>query len=455
MKSLLKTASVAVMMAAAACSQAPQAQVGLTLIPPGVITSKVDLDMRAGIVNQSEKPQTYSLSLMIDGREVKDTVISLEAGESGLVRHMVPTSELIGNHTAKLSVATKRQKAIKEKDFTVLDSGIRSNKLISGAWAGLYHWSEQEGLHWNKAIKSLTNDQWKEVVRSMHKIGMDVIVIQEVFRNEAYVGHHDITVDTYEGKAFYPSKLYPGRMEITAEDPLEAILSEADELGMNVLMGVGMFAWFDFTEQSLIWHKNVARELWDMYGRHDSFYGFYISEEQAGKLYRYETEPERIAMRKKEIVDFFRLFKEYTRSFAPEKPIMLATNTYEIPEGLDTYPAMLENLDILCPFCFARMPEGDITGKEAADILQKLCDDAGSHLWFDLEAFLFNPDGSLYPRPIEEIITDLTMFENFEKILCYQYPGVFSDPEMSIRVGEERCEDLFRQYSDYRNTVLK
>lgn len=63
-------------------------------------------------------------------------------------------------------------------------------------------------------------------------------------------------------------------MDITAEDPIEAILSEADRLGMNVLVGVGIFAWFDFTPESLEWHKRVAKELWDMYGHHESFYAF-------------------------------------------------------------------------------------------------------------------------------------------------------------------------------------
>lgn len=83
----------------------------------------------------------------------------------------------------------------------------------------------------------------------------------------------------------------------------------------------------------------------------------------------------------------------------------------------------MEHLDILCPFGFARMPDGDLTGKEAANMLQKVCDEAKAHLWFDLEVFLFNPDNSLYPRPVEEIIRDLNLFDNFEKILCYQFPG--------------------------------
>uniref|UniRef100_UPI00248C8B99 hypothetical protein n=1 Tax=Romboutsia timonensis TaxID=1776391 RepID=UPI00248C8B99 len=45
-------------------------------------------------------------------------------------------------------------------------------------------------------------------------VGAAISVIhkgQEVFRNEEYVGKHTTNVDNYVGKAFYPSKLYPGR----------------------------------------------------------------------------------------------------------------------------------------------------------------------------------------------------------------------------------------------------
>ena len=138
-----------------------------------------------------------------------------------------------------------------------------------------------------------------------------------------------------------------------------------------------MFAWFDFSAESLEWHKQVAKELWNKYGSHPSFYSFYISEECAGNLYNSEQTYEMQLVRKKEICDFFREIQKYIKKFAPEKPIMLATNSMGVLDGADAYPALLQNLDILCPFGFARMPKGDLTGKEAADILQNFCDDAG------------------------------------------------------------------------------
>ena len=128
-----------------------------------------------------------------------------------------------------------------------------------------------------------------------------------------------------------------------------------------------MFAWFDFF-RSLEWHKRVAKELWDKYGHHPSFYAFYVSEESGGSLDNWEPTTEKQIMRKRQIVEFFRAFKEYCNTLAPEKPIMLATNSMGVPQGLDTYPGLLQNLDILCPFGFARMPEGDLSGKEAATL---------------------------------------------------------------------------------------
>ena len=168
-----------------------------------------------------------------------------------------------------------------------------------------------------------------------------------------------------------------------------------------------------------------------------------------GSLDNSEADETTRLTRGKDIVNFFRGFKSYCRQFAPAKPIMLATNSFDILKGNGTYPELLKNLDILCPFGFSRMPEGDLTGKQAAELLQNLCDTAGSHLWFDLEAFLFNGDTSLYPRPIRQIIDDLTLLDNFEKTICYQYPGVFNNPKMSVRIGEPSTVPLFMDYKKY------
>jgi hypothetical protein len=435
-----------------------QGNLELTLIPPTSVTNKVNLDVRAGIYNRgAHKKQvdvTFYLNSEVASAILFRTRVVLNAHSAGCVQFVMPTADKVGSN--KIVVVAKDGAKIQkvEKQIEIIDSKIRSAQTIDGAWTGIYHWSETEGKMWNPDIKKMTDAQWKELVRSMHAINMNIIVIQETFRNEKYVDKHHIETEGYQGKAFYPSALYADRMPITANDPVEAILSEADRWGMNVFVGVGMYAWFDFTPASLEWHKKVAKELWEKYGHHSSFYGWYVSEENSGGLEAYSNNDETKRRRQQDIVFFFKGFKNYCAQLAPDKPVMLATSSYDVPKGETVYPELLKYLDILCPFGFARMPEGDLTGEQAAKRLQQLCDTAHAHLWFDLEAFLFHKEGYLYPRPIDEIVHDLTLFDNFEKTLCYQYPGVFNNPAMSIRIGEASTVKLYTDYQNYIKNKL-
>src|SRR5438067_7694883 len=105
---------------------------------------------------------------------------------------------------------------------------------------GFYHWSETEGKHWNADIRTMTDNQWRELIDAQHELGMDIIVMQEVFRNQMYVDQHHIEKEGYKGFSYYPSHLFPGRMPITSQDPVEAVLSEADKNGMSVFVAVGL-----------------------------------------------------------------------------------------------------------------------------------------------------------------------------------------------------------------------
>lgn len=429
----------------------------LTLIPPSKVSDKVELDIRAGMNNNSDKERyfrvTISLRKGLDSRTLCQIDTLIHAKQNIILRHNVNTDGMMGEYSVVLKVRNGIKVYKTSRKIEIIPSEKRSLGTIDGAWIGLYHWSDLEGKHWNDDIRKLTAEDWRGVVRSMHEVGMDVIVIQELFRNQFYVGQHDITADSFDGRAFYPSALYQGRMDVACDDPLEAIMSEADRLGMNVLPGIGLFAWFDFSAESLEWHKRVTKEVYDRYGHHSSFYGFYVSEECYGSLDNVEPTEELRTLRREEIVSFFREYKRFCSELAPAKPIMLATNSMQVADAGETYARLLENMDILCPFGFARMPENDLTGYEAAKLLQQWCDDAGSHLWFDLEAFLFNEDGSLFPRDIDGIIADLTEFDNFEKILCYQYPGVFNNPEMHPVIGEDRSVRLYEKYRQYLSPV--
>ncbi len=427
----------------------------LALIPPSPVTDKIMLDIRGAVENTSNRSLWFTLSLYLDrespSSRVRTQRLQIPAHASAGIFYRRSTQSWTGLHRVILVAASRNSQMRTEREVQVLPSSVRSTRTIDGAWVGIVHWSDEEARHWNADIRKLTEDDWRQQIRGMHNLGMDTVVIQEVFRNEAYYGTNNIATAGYHGLAYYPSALFPGRVSMTSHDPIEAILSEADRLNMNVFLGVGAYAWFDFSPGALAWSKQVAAELWHRYGHHPSFYGWYVSAEAYGSLIPDQGEQEKDHYRQ-QVIAFFREFQAYSRSLAPEKPVMLAPNAHGMLKSRDVWPLVLEHVDIVCPFAFHRMPAGDITGEEAAQLWQSMCDKTGTHLWMDMEAFLF--DGkALVPRPIEGLIQDMQRFPNFEKILCYQYSGIFNAPGSRITPGGPPTVVLYKDYRRYLQSV--
>lgn len=444
-----------------------QSRFSLTLVPPSPVTDKVNLDIRGAIWNNSSKPENYKISVYIDKIQqdfcVYSTDVSIQQNKNTGIRFLLNTGKYAGDRKIIMTAKSDLGVQILTEPIKIIDSKIRSTKRIDGSWFEFYHWSEDEGRLWNKDIIKISNSQWGELIKGMNGIEMNIVVIQELFRNQKYVGQHNMKTTGYSGFPYYKSDLYPLRPDqsllenvqngqssenyprwknIAADSALESVLTEADRDGMKVFLGVGMYAWFDFTQESLDWSKKVATELWKKYGSHKSFYGWYISGEIAGNLGEND-------MRKKELVHFFEEFTPFVKTLAPDKPVMLATNCHDIKNSNGYYPDLLKNLDILCPFGFHRMPANDYTGSEAARILQDYCDKAGSHLWMDLEVFLFGENNALYPRPVGQVITDLLMFDNFEKICCYSYTGLMNAGWQTAKPGGPATVKLYEDYKKY------
>lgn len=450
-----------------------ETKISLTIVPPSPVTNKIKLDIRGAIWNNAPDPVKYKVSFYIDRPDDKNCFynkeVQIQPGKNEGVQYWLDTEKYTGNRKIIMKVQSHLGTHTLTDSVKIIDSEIRSTKRIDGSWFEFYHWSEDEGRFWNKDIIKLSNSQWGEMIKGMHGIDMNIVVIQELFRNQKYVGKHNMESTGYTGFPYYHSDLFPLKPEqslldnvengissenypewknIAADSALESVLTEADRNGMKVFLGVGMYAWFDFTDGSLDWSKKIAKELYDKFGSHKSFYGWYISGEIAGNLGDDKN-------RKKELVRFFKEFRAYVRTLAPDKPVMLATNCHGIKNSDGFYSELLKNLDILCPFGFHRMPADDYSGSEAAKILQEYCDQAGCHLWMDLEVFLFADKNALYPRPIEQVITDLLMFDNFEKICCYSYTGLINAGWQSAKPGGERTVTLYNDYRKYLEKVSR
>jgi len=422
-----------------------QTAVRLALIPPSPVTDRITLDIRAAVYLSGDKDAKFDVAIYLDAEQPDKLLLRQEidvpAGGARGVNLRWPTKGQAGKHKIVCVARQGTEKFRTERPMEVLDTGSRSTKRLGGAWVDIYQFDEPSGRPFNDELGKMTDEQWRELVQAMHAVDQNLLVITMMFNNKLQRGLHKIETEGYPGKAFYPSKLFPGRMPVASKDPLEAILSEADRLGMHVMPGVGCYAFFDFTPGSLRWHKQVADELWERYGHHPSFYGWYISEEKDGGLGNDEE--------RREIADFFREMTPYLHKMTPEKPVMLATNAHNLRGAEAAYRQLLPHLDILCPFAFHRMPEGDMKGEEAAALLQSLCDEAGCHFWLDLETFVFRNTWELHPRPIEGLVDDIKRFPNFEKILHYEFPGMMSSPQMSRRPGGPASVKLYEDYERY------
>lgn len=328
----------------------------------------------------------------------------------------------------------------KHQNYEIIASPVTSTRLLDGCWVSIYNWSEDEARWFNPGLKKLTEEGWRQQVYSMHKIGVTTILIQNMFDSPHYAYQHNMTADTYDGRAFYDSALYPGRMPIAAKDPLEAILTAADECGMAVFPGVGLYAWFDFSPESLEWHKRVTKELHARYGHHPSFYGWYISEEIWGALYyEYDPVPDEKYL---DIRDFFREYRAFVHELTPTKPVALAPNNIHMHWYPEQWHEILQHLDILIPFAFARS-EYNLTE------IAQMCARAGTHFWVDMEIFA-NPfvDG-LRPKSCPELIEEIRHYDILEQIYGYQFTGLMNEPGHRMELGGEDTEELYTAYQDY------
>lgn len=326
--------------------------------------------------------------------------------------------------------------------YQVVPGSVPATGLIDGCWISICHWSEQEAVFFNSELKKMRDEDFERHIEEMSLLGIRGVVIQNVFDSSHYVGRHEMTCGSYDGRAFYPSGLYPGRMPLAARDPIEAVLRAADRCGMHVLLGVGLFAWFDFSEQSLEWHRRVARELFQRYGGHASFYGWYVSEEIMGDLY-YSYMPHS-AERWKELAVFFREFRTFVQELAPTKPVAFAPNNVRFHLYAEEWKTILPFIDILIPFAFARDPEH-------LNVVQmkQICDECGTHMWVDMEMFREPFEDGLVPKTMEALLREIRQYDALEQCYGYQYTGLMNHPASRFSLGGEPAKELYARYLQY------
>lgn len=308
-------------------------------------------------------------------------------------------------------------------------------KPISGSWFEFGHLSIQEGKHFNAALPQFSEAQWKAKVHEISQTGMQYLVLMSVAN---------------AGKTFYPSKLQP-RFDYVCADPLEAVLTAADECGIKFFVSNDF--WGEWSETSkLMTDPEIARlrekgmaEIAEKYSHHKSFYGWYYPNE-TGLWNAFDMTT----------INYVNHCNKIAKSLTPHSVNLIAPYGTKSTKCDEKYVQRLEMLDIdIVAYqdeIGVRKTEAGSAGKYFEALYTAHAKAGRSRLWADIEIFDFENDvykSALIPADFNRILKQLEDVSPYvENILVYQYQGMMNKPGSKSFLGHPNSTKL---YSDYTN----
>lgn len=396
----------------------------MSVVPPRTILKTQGFDLRMGLINDTAATKTFSVQFYVNTESSFLRILAapitaqVAAGQSTVVTaDWRPGEYFAGDHTL-LAVAYDELNNRLETSWDVSISTATSSKKVRALWF------EPEALIYREA--GWGESHIREMVRQMDGLGIELLIFSYV---EYYGCYHypvkGLDVDPYfdydENKLLDPANkdercYYDGHIDL-----LGVILDEAEKVGMHVLIGPGRggdgpffldhYGWWQAALTGASSYKGVplnqyitelsarlntissinlavAKDVYEKYGHHQSFYGFYLSHEQncmdyGANYYGYISPALKAATR-------------------PNFPVLIAPygdvqNCLISAPVEQTINAM--DLDILAPqdsvgpgwsehsLTYTWNPWTTIPGVSArfAEHKQEIVDRAGKHMWATVE----------------------------------------------------------------------
>lgn len=313
-------------------------------------------------------------------------------------------------------------------------------KPISGSWIEFRH-SADEGNLWNDDLGRFTADQWKRKIFEMHEIGMEYLVLMGV---------------ADEGKPFYPSKLGP-QIPMGCQDPLESILSAADECGIKFFVSNDF--WGNLDAYTMMIDKDVQKirfdsmeEIAEKYSHHESFYGWYFPNEAMLQPYFID-----------ECLAYVNSCADMAQRVTPNCVNLIAPYYIQVAKNDDKFVKQLEkmNIDIIAyqdgvGVNHTKLEDTARYFETLYNAHQRAC---RSRLWADMELFYFQgkTGGNLLSADFNKrIIHQMENISPFvDRILCYQYIGLMNKPGTDIIAGPQETTKLYNDYVKWYNHNYK
>lgn len=134
-------------------------------------------------------------------------------------------------------------------------------------------------FQFNPQMMAVPPDQWRAILQRMHdEAKMQTVIVQALAVPPAAI------TSTQGPFPANDTKFYRLANPTRDSGPIEAILSSADGLGMDVYLGLwdnrGTFTWAQvndgFLDEVADKYIQIARETWPLYRKHASFKGWYL-----------------------------------------------------------------------------------------------------------------------------------------------------------------------------------
>jgi hypothetical protein len=319
---------------------------------------------------------------------------------------------------------------------------------LTGSFFDFVHVNFWDAAYWTDTCLHWGEQSWRALIRDMHAIGIDTAICGATafWGRPLYAG--------YEKKVGRPLKM-------GCEDPVGAVVDEADRLGMKLFYGIGFrgrcsqvrdYAGMEkpWPDVWFRWNTAVAEALVERYGNRPSFAGLYISYE--------------IDFHDLHVELYEKLIRQHLRPAVGKVKILASPgNIGREVANLDMLPKMVERtgIDILAPQDYGGR-SSDITkalefatlNARALERVARPLRDIGVSVWANCELFDFEPSpdgrGMCIPGSIERIRKQIALQAPVaEKLICYQYQGIMNRRTELVNIGHPSTDTLYRDYVAY------